>query len=61
VRQRPSLAKRNLIKRKIERRILHVEFGVSGSDFARLNAEKLFIKLDAFTDIFNVEREMRFD
>src|SRR5512132_5902 len=60
MRQRSTLCETIFIKRQVQRWILNVELCVSGSDFTRLDAEQLLVKLNALLNVVNVQRKVRF-
>src|SRR5580700_8723314 len=54
-----SLFERHFVKREIQRRILHIELGVTAPDFARLNPKHLAIELDALRHIPDIDGKVR--
>src|SRR5215216_4533380 len=59
--KRAFVNERPLVQRQVQRRILHVELGVPGSNLARLDAEHLSIKVNAPLDIAHVNSDVRLE
>ena len=58
MRQRTFPIERHLIERQIERWVLHVKLCITRPDFARLDPEEAFVKIDACGNIVHIDSQM---